>query len=479
MTESNQVPSNSTLSPASNHPRYYSLPCIAFVLLDLSTMGWYRSYWFYVNWKAIKQAEKKSNISPFWRSVFAFLYVTELFEYIAKQANQNGYKTIHPKRYAVIYINLTVLQIIISIFLIISPDLRPLLFILFLFKNLTCWPIQRAINFYDNQRTESNQVPSNSTLSPASNHPRYYSLPCIAFLLLDLSAMGWYRSYWFYVNWKAIKQAEKKSNISPFWRSVFAFLYVTELFEYIAKQANQNGYKAIKPKRYAVIYIILTVLQIILYPIAKIFYSLLSVVPQNEQMAMQINAGIGILFILFLLKNFACWPIQRAINFYDDQRMEQEYLGTHSVPTIAYLDVSPTRFLILNLLSLGLYRAYWNYKNWKAIKEAEKIDISPFWRTIFIPFFTHALFKKIYFSAKRYNYPKRIPHQRLATIYLFIPTFSLYCYVYYSDHSDNPILWLTVGLITGLIISYLALRPILDCIHFYRNKTTIAESQQS
>jgi hypothetical protein len=320
----------------------------------------------------------------------------------------------------------------------------------------------------------SNQVSSNSTLSPVSNNSRYYSLPCIAFFLLDLSTTGWCRSYWFCANWEAIKQTEK-SNISSFWRSVFAFLYVKELFEYIAKQANQNGYKTIHPKRYAVIYIILTALQIILYPIAAIFYFLLSAVPQNEQMAMQPNVAIIIPFILFLLKNFACWPIQRAINFYDDQRMEQEYLGTHSVPTIAYLDVSPTRFLILNLLSLGLYRAYWNYKNWKAIKEAEKIDISSFWRTIFITFFTHALFKKIYFSAKRYNYPKRVPHQRLATIYLVISTFYMYHHVFYSDNAT----WLTIGiqLIIGLIINYLVSRPILNCIHFYRNKTTIAENQ--
>ena len=329
--------------------------------------------------------------------------------------------------------------------------------------------------------TNSNQVPSNSTLSPAPNNPRYYSLPCIAFFLLDLSTTGWCRSYWFQTNWEAIKQTEK-SNISSFWRSVFAFFYVRELFEYIAKQANQNGYKTINSKQYAVIYIILTVLQIILYPIAAIFYFLLSAVPQNEQMAMQMYVTIVILSILFLLKNFACWPIQRAINFHDNQRMEQKYLTTHPVPTIAYLDVSPRRFLILNLLSLGLYRAYWNYKNWKAIKEAEKIDISPFWRTIFITFFTHALFKKIYFSAKRYDYPKRVPHQRLATIYLFI--FTLFLSTYYTYYaicySDNATrLTVGIGLITGLIINYLASRPILNCIHFYRNKTTIAENQQN
>jgi hypothetical protein len=327
--------------------------------------------------------------------------------------------------------------------------------------------------------TKSNKIPSNSTPSPASNSPRYYSLSCIAFLLLDLSTTGWFRSYWFYVNWKAIKQAEKKPNISPFLRSLFAFLYVRKLFEYIAKQTNQNGYKTIHPKRYAVIYIILTVLQII---ISILFIAARVIAARNLQVLEALQALQGLLFILFAFKNFACWPIQRAINFYDEKRMEQEYLGTHPIPTIAYLDVSPTRFLILTLLSLGLYRLYWNYKNWKAIKEAEKINISPFWRTIFTGFFIHALFKKIYFSAKRYNYPKRVPHQRLATIDLFISILFFYYtyYLFYPGYPDDAT-WLIVGiqLIIELIIRYLALRPILNCIHFYRNKTTIVESQQN
>lgn len=65
---------------------------------------------------------------------------------------------------------------------------------------------------------------------------------------------------------------------------------------------------------------------------------------------------------------------------------------------------SPTKFIILSVLSLGIYELVWMYRNWKFFKEKEKTDISPFWRAWFAIFFIHSLFKKILEYAEKEGY---------------------------------------------------------------------------
>ncbi len=57
--------------------------------------------------------------------------------------------------------------------------------------------------------------------------------------------------------------------------------------------------------------------------------------------------------------------------------------------------VSPSKFIVLSILSFGFYELIWIYRNWKFFKEKEKLDISPFWRTVFAIFFIYSLFKKM------------------------------------------------------------------------------------
>jgi len=87
---------------------------------------------------------------------------------------------------------------------------------------------------------------------------------------------------------------------------------------------------------------------------------------------------------------------------------------------IVYFGISLTRLVSLSILTLGLYRTYWFYRNWKAIKKAENRNIWPFWRAIFAVFFLHSLFEKISLSAKSNGYQRLSSHRLLATGYIIL-----------------------------------------------------------
>lgn len=72
----------------------------------------------------------------------------------------------------------------------------------------------------------------------------------------------------------------------------------------------------------------------------------------------------------------------------------------------------PVKMAILAFASVLLYFAYWEYKNWQAVKTAEKSDTRPFWRAVLNPVFTYSLLKKMGFSDKR---------AKLTIIVLIIP----------------------------------------------------------
>ncbi len=60
-----------------------------------------------------------------------------------------------------------------------------------------------------------------------------------------------------------------------------------------------------------------------------------------------------------------------------------------------FLYISENRFIVMSILTLGIYETYWIYKNWSYIKERDKLDIMPVWRAIFGIFFIHSLLSTI------------------------------------------------------------------------------------
>jgi hypothetical protein len=63
-------------------------------------------------------------------------------------------------------------------------------------------------------------------------------------------------------------------------------------------------------------------------------------------------------------------------------------------PLLLY--ISPARLILLSIVSMSIYEAYWIYKNWRYIKERDGLDIKPFWRGIFGIFYCHSLLRRIH-----------------------------------------------------------------------------------
>jgi hypothetical protein len=66
-------------------PFYFPVSLTKFVVMNFCTLGIYQFYWFYENWKFIQEREQ-SEVSPFWRTAFAFIYCYPLFEKIRSSA---------------------------------------------------------------------------------------------------------------------------------------------------------------------------------------------------------------------------------------------------------------------------------------------------------------------------------------------------------------------------------------------------------
>lgn len=60
-----------------------------------------------------------------------------------------------------------------------------------------------------------------------------------------------------------------------------------------------------------------------------------------------------------------------------------------------FFPVAVKKFVVLSIFTFGVYQFYWFYKNWRLVRERERTDISPFWRTFFAYFFCYALFKRV------------------------------------------------------------------------------------
>ncbi|MCP4690466.1 MAG: DUF3857 and transglutaminase domain-containing protein, partial [Desulfobacterales bacterium] len=81
-----------------------------------------------------------------------------------------------------------------------------------------------------------------------------------------------------------------------------------------------------------------------------------------------------------------------------------------------YFPVSLQKFTIMTIFTLGLYKIYWFYKNWKYIRERDNSRIHPLARAIFAPFWCYSLLKDI----NGHSGNGRMPAALLALLYFVI-----------------------------------------------------------
>ena len=94
--------------------------------------------------------------------------------------------------------------------------------------------------------------------------------------------------------------------------------------------------------------------------------------------------------------------------------MSEEILNPYAAPSHDRLEVAPAdtdrfyvvsalKFVVLYVVTFGLYSLYWDYKQWAMIKRATKGDEWPVARAIFNVFFQHSLNAEIDQRLRRQN----------------------------------------------------------------------------
>jgi hypothetical protein len=92
--------------------------------------------------------------------------------------------------------------------------------------------------------------------------------------------------------------------------------------------------------------------------------------------------------------------------------MEPELSGDASYAASARVNpepilfpVSVRKFAIMSFVTFGFYDIYWMYRNWWYLKRTQGLKIMPFWRAIFVLFFTYSLLRRIREITAEMRYP--------------------------------------------------------------------------
>ena len=78
------------------------------------------------------------------------------------------------------------------------------------------------------------------------------------------------------------------------------------------------------------------------------------------------------------------------------------------------------KFILLSVITAGIYELYWFYKTWKFLKEKNKLDISPFWRAFFSPLFAGSNAEHVLKLAKEKNYQKQYSPTIIGLSYIIL-----------------------------------------------------------
>jgi hypothetical protein len=76
-----------------------------------------------------------------------------------------------------------------------------------------------------------------------------------------------------------------------------------------------------------------------------------------------------------------------------------------ATPSLPYFEVGLGKFVVMSLVTLGLYELYWVYSQWRHIKLRTMEDLSPFWRTLFAPLWGFSLFEHVRADAIKQGVP--------------------------------------------------------------------------
>lgn len=79
--------------------------------------------------------------------------------------------------------------------------------------------------------------------------------------------------------------------------------------------------------------------------------------------------------------------------------------------------VSAAKLSILSFVTFGLYELFWFYKNWTLVKARSGLNIRPFWRAFFSPFFCYSFVNTVNSAAQSLNVTPKIKPGLIAGFY--------------------------------------------------------------
>ena len=140
-------------------------------------------------------------------------------------------------------------------------------------------------------------------------------------------------------------------------------------------------------------------------------------------------------------------------------------IASKDAPLFLYIPTS--RLIVLSIVSMSLYEAYWIYKNWRYIKERDGLNISPFWRGFFGIFYCHSLLRRIHEDqeARSYQQPAFSPSS-LATGWVVL-------LIVANAVSRAPSI--AASIISAFIPSFLCLAPVQNYINSVTEKRNPAQ----
>ncbi|MHC8364587.1 hypothetical protein ACYZT9_01570 [Pseudomonas sp. ZT5P21] len=103
-TESYATPISSLEATEPAQPTFYVVSQRKFILLFLTTQGWYLIYWFYKNWK-LYRAATGTKVMPIVRTILLIFFVHSLFTRINRRIVVSGQRySWYPRSVALVFI---------------------------------------------------------------------------------------------------------------------------------------------------------------------------------------------------------------------------------------------------------------------------------------------------------------------------------------------------------------------------------------
>lgn len=159
------------------------------------------------------------------------------------------------------------------------------------------------------------------------------------------------------------------------------------------------------------------------------------------------------------------------------KRKKEEYAHFEPDAKTPYFNISNKRLFILSMLTGGIYLMYWMYRNAKAMKDAQKDIIHPFWQAVFMSFTSMNVFRAVTYSVKKLNYPQKLNPATSAWLFFFL--IAGYGFDYKGDPNEAISLHIMSFLVvlywSLLLLSTLLILKYQKAIHFYCNEKEIEQ----